>query len=430
MTQPVGVVPHAPESLAHEARPNPSRIRLAIVAAIAVVGALGAFLYLRGKQHDPKPELSAAAAPAKPMQVEVLPIEAATVPARPSFLGQTEASLVVEIRSRVKGFIVERAFEEGQKVEQGQVLVRIDPRQFETDLDSAKADLASAEARLDQARQQLQRYQELFSRGSVSPTELEEWQATERVSSALVDTTKARIAQAELDLSFTTIEAPVAGVVGRVTRDIGSYVDDTSGNSLIATLRRVDPIYVRYAVSEQEILRWRRLAAEGKVTNPAVDQLTLEVTLADGTKFPGVGRIDFVDVLVDPSTGTTVIRGTVPNPDGSLVPGQYVHVTVLGIDFIDTLLVPQRAVLHSASGPMVYVIGADGTAQQRTLVLGDWVGDAWVVESGLQAGDRIIGDRLMQLRNGMPVEPRPSETASKPAETASKPAETAAKQDK
>ena len=413
MTQPVGVVPSAPQSLASDTRPSPSRIRLAIVAAILIVGAIGAFLVLRGTQHKPDAQVSAAAAPAKPMQVEVLPLEPATVPARPRFLGQTEASLVVEIRSRVKGFIVERAFEEGQKVEQGQVLIRIDPRPFETDLESAKADLASAEARLDQAKQQLKRYEELFSRGSVSPTELEEWQATERVASALVDTTKSRIAQAELDLSFTTIEAPVAGVVGRVTRDIGSYVDDSSTNSLIATLRRVDPIYVRYSVSEQEILRWRRMAAEGRVTDPKVEELTLEVALADGTRYAHEGRINFVDVLVDPSTGTSVIRGTVPNPEGALVPGQYVHVTVLGIDYLNTLLVPQRAVLHSASGPMVYVVGADGLAQQRTVVLGDWVGDGWVVESGLNAGERIIGDRLMQVRQGMPVEARPAESAAK-----------------
>jgi membrane fusion protein, multidrug efflux system len=378
-----------------------SWVRRGIVILLLALSLGATVLFLR--RHDPVPKAEGLAAAAHgPLEVEVVTLASRTVPAAPRFLGQTEASQVVEIRSRVKGFLLERAFEEGQRVEKDQVLFRIEPRPFEIELASARASRASAEARRAQAAQQLKRYEELFARGSVAQGELEDWQTAERVAAAQLEEEAAHVARAELDLGYTTIAAPIAGVIGRALKDVGTYVDDAN-ESLLAVLSQVDPIYVRYAVSEQETLRWQRLDREGRIEMPEIEELDLALTLGDGTAHPEVGHINFVDVAVDPSTGTTVVRGTVPNPADGLKPGQFVHVSVQGIQRVNTLLVPQRAVLQSPSGSTVYVVGEDGVAEQRQVTLAEWQDDAWIVEAGLAPGERVITDRLLQLRPGMAV---------------------------
>jgi membrane fusion protein (multidrug efflux system) len=207
-----------------------------------------------------------------------------------------------------------------------------------------------------------------------------------------------------LDLGYTTIKAPIAGVIGRAMKDVGSYVDDTS-NSQLAVLRQVDPIYARYSVSEQELLNWQRLQETGQVRMPKREELELELTLADGRTYRHRGRINFVDVQVEPSTGTAVIRGTVPNPEGELRPGQFVHATVLGIERVNTITVPQRAVIQSPAGASVYIVNAKNAIEQRPVTLGEWQGDGWIIEKGLNPGDRVVTDRLMQVRPGTPVVP-------------------------
>ncbi len=386
------------------------------VVVVLVVGAVGAYLYFQSGRHAPAPE-TRPQAPAAPLEVDMVTLGSRTVPVTPRFLGQTEASRVVEIRSRVKGFLTERLFEEGQRVTQGEILFRIDPEPFQVERDSAKAGLASAQARLEQARQQLARYQELFARGSVAPTELEQWQTEERVASALVQQESARLAKAELDLGYTTIVSPLTGVIGRALRDVGSYVDDSASNGLLAVVSQVDPVYVRFAVSEQETLRWRSLRTAGRVTIPEVEAIDLAITLADGTPFAHHGKIKFVDVQVDPSTGTMVVRGTIPNPDNTIKPGQYVHVNVHGIQYVDALLVPQRAVMQSPAGPIVYVVNGQGMAERRAVTLGTWIGDEVVVESGVRSGERLAADRLLQIRPGQPLMPAPPPptTGSAPA---------------
>ena len=163
-------------------------------------------------------------------------------------------------------------------------------------------------------------------------------------------------------------------------------------------------MYVRYAVSEQDLLRWQRQQASGEVKVPEdISRLELEVTLGDRRPYPHLGRINFVDVRVDPATGTAVVRGTVPNPDNALLPGQFVHASVLGIERLNTLTVPQRAVLQSPSGPTVYVVNGENKVEQRPVTLGDWQADAWIVEQGLKPGERVVVDRLMQVRPGAAV---------------------------
>lgn len=330
-------------------------------------------------------------------------MEPRDIPIVVQYLAQTEASETVTLRARVNGFLVERGFEDGDQVEKGQVLFRIDPEPFEVALRRAEAGLKAAQAQLTRADQQVRRFEELAEMQQAAANELEQAQEAQRIAGASVETQQAAIEQAKLDLDYATVRSPISGVIGTRQQDIGSYVGP-EGDFHLATVRKVDPLYVRYSVSERDLLRWQRMTEEGQVNDIAVEDLEVEIVLPDGRSFPHIGRIDYVDVAIDPSTGTALVRSRVPNPELSLRPGQFVHARILGLSRLAALVVPQEAVLQTPSGPVVYVVDEAGTAQMRPVVLGDWSGQDWVIESGLQSGEQVIVDHLMQMRPGTAVE--------------------------
>ena len=192
-------------------------------------------------------------------------------------------------------------------------------------------------------------------------------------------------------------------MIGEALKDIGSYVD-AGQNGLLAMVQQVDPIYVRYSVTEKDVLRFQRQLAENQIIAPTVDKLELEITLSDGSTYRHRGHINFVDVQIDQTTGTSVIRGEVPNPDSLLKPGQFIYANVLGIERVNAIRVPQHAVLQSPAGASVLVVNDEGKAETRPIELGDWsTEDTWIVEKGLKPGDRVIVSHLMMVRAGMPV---------------------------
>jgi len=365
--------------------------------------------YLVWQRIDSSPKHVAAPPPQGPTPVHVLVVAAETVPIQPRFLGQTEASQVVEIRSRVNGYLLGRDFVEGSAVVSGQKLFQIDPRPFQVELDQAKARLESARAKKERATQQLARFRELSERKSATEGELEEWQKEERVAAADVELQLAQVAYAELQLSYTSIESPIDGLIGRAIKDTGSYVD-SGQNGLVAVVQRVDPMYVRYSVTEQETLRLNRQKREGRIAAPALTDTEIEITLADGTLYPHRGRINFVDVQVDQTTGTSVVRGEVPNKGGELKPGQFIYARLLGISQVNAIRVPLTAVLQSPVGPSVYVVNSQNTVEARPVTLGQWSGQThWIVESGLKPGEMVVTDRLLMIRPGMTVSILPSD---------------------
>ncbi|HVK18673.1 MAG TPA: efflux RND transporter periplasmic adaptor subunit [Fimbriiglobus sp.] len=370
------------------------------IPVVVLLGLLvGAYLFWRDMDHAPRHE--AAPQPQQPIPVSVLTVRQETVPVRMRFLGQTEGAQVVEIRARVAGYLLPRKFEEGKRVEKGQKLFQIDPRPFEVDVAQAKARLASADASLLKARQQLKR----FETATVARLELDNARAEERVASADVGQQTAQLAAAELQLGYTSIEAPITGVIGKASKDTGSYVD-AGQNGLLAVIQQIDPMYVRYSVTEQEILRFQRQTTAKQIVAPPLDQIELEITLSDGSTYPHKGRINFIDVQVDVTTGTSVVRGQVPNPDDKLKPGQFIYASVLGIQRVDVVRVPQSVVSQSPTGASVMVVSEKNVAEVRPVVLGEWSGnDHWIVEQGLKPGDRVITDRLMMIRPGAPVTP-------------------------
>ncbi len=382
-----------------------------LIVLLLVLGA-GYFLWSR---LETAPGHEAPAEPAPALPVRTVTVEYETVPQHPSFLGRTVGSQVVEIRARVEGYLLEQQFEEGTRVEKGQPLFQIDPRPFETDLATARARLASASATHERAVQQVNRFEELTERQSATRGELEDWQQQEAVAAADMEMARAEIEAAQLNLEYTRIEAPITGMIGEALKEVGSYVD-SGANGLVAVIRQVDPIEVRFSVTEQELLKWNRQVASGEVTAPPEGQMPVEIVLADGSVYPHEGLIRYVDVAIDETTGTAVVRATAPNPDRSLRPGQFVHVRPLGIARVGVIRVPQNAVLQSPTGMSVYVVNDENKIETRLVTAGDWSGDDyWIIEKGLSPGDRVVTSRLLQLRPGSVVTIRPEEGGDHPA---------------
>lgn len=375
-----------------------------LIPLLVLVGVLAAaYYFLSGEDHAPQHE--PVAAPAA-VPVQVITTQEETVPLQLRFLGQTEASQVVEVRARAAGHIVERNFQEGEIVQDGQTLFQIDPRPMEVELLQAQARLQNAEAVLAQAQVSMRRQEELHKNRATSQQELDDTQATMNIASADVQLQKAEIAAAELELDYTTIKSPVTGRIGQVLVDVGNFVT-AGGSQSLATVQKVDPMYVRFPVTEGEVLRFRRQVLEGGVIAPPTEEMELEITLSDGSTYPHRGRINFQDVKIDQSTGTMVVRGTVPNEEGLLIPGQFIHTTIVGPQRAHVIRVPQDAVLQSPVGANVYVVNSDSQVESRPVELGQWSGnDLWIIEAGLKPGEQVIVDRLMMLSPGTPVIPQ------------------------
>lgn len=343
-----------------------------------------------------------AAGPMQAPEVSVEIVTPVTAPGNYEFIAQTEASRVVEIRARVQGFLLKRHFEEGGKVKEGDLLFTIDPRSFEANVQIARAQLAQARAQMALAESNLSRVKEGVEKGGIAQADLDKAQAQRDQAVAEVKLSEATVTNAELELSYTKILSPVSGTIGRAEKQEGALVD-SGQNSLLATSQQVDPIYVNFNVSERDVLKWRSDVKSGRIILENEKHLPTQITLSDGTVFESTGSINFVDVKVDPSTGTAMIRAEFPNKEARLMPGQYVKLKVLGVERPNVLTVPQEAVLNTPNGTFVLVVGADGTAERRPVTLGDWLGSDWVVDFGIKPGEKVIVDNLQKVQPGSPV---------------------------
>jgi membrane fusion protein (multidrug efflux system) len=354
------------------------------------------------------PTLALAQQPAAPPPpaVEVTVVSAApqTTPATFEFTGKTESSRSVEIRARVEGYLDKIAYEEGAMVRTGQLLFQLDPQPFQAALDSARGDLARAEAQLANARATLGRVRPLAKQNALSQKDLDDAVAAERTAQAQVQSARAQVRTAELNLGYTTIKSPLNGLSSKSEFRVGSLVSPGS-NSLLTTVLQLDPIWVNFGIGENELLRLRSEAAAGRLRGPGIDKLEVELVQADGNVFPQKGRITFVSPTVDQQTGTVTIRAETPNPgtQGRLLPGQFVRVRIQGASRPDTIMVPQRAVMQGPQGKFVYVVGADDKAEAKPVQVGDFYGDQWIITSGLSGSEQVIVDGAIKVRPGAPV---------------------------
>jgi membrane fusion protein (multidrug efflux system) len=343
-------------------------------------------------------------APAPPAAVEVTVVKAEPrdTPVTFELVGRTASSRRVEIRSRVEGFLEKQLYEEGSLVEEGQALFQIDRKPFEAQLQAARAALSQQKARLDNAEDELERITELREQNVVARKEYVDAVSTQRLCVAAVEEATANVVQAELDLGYTTVTTPVTGLSSFAVQQEGAYIGVVSG-ALLTYVAQLDPIWIEFSVSENQLLRSRAQEREGLLTVPESGDYEVEVVLADGTVYPHTGRITFADASISEETGTFLLRAELQNPESTLRPGQFVRIRIKGAYRPNAILVPQRAVQQAAQGSFVWVVDESSNAEFRPIVAGDWHGNDWFVNEGLNAGDTVVVDGAVKLRAGVPV---------------------------
>jgi membrane fusion protein (multidrug efflux system) len=338
---------------------------------------------------------------APPPEVSVITVERQNVPATFEYTGQTAGWREVEVRARVTGILQKRNYREGGAVAAGQSLFSIDPAPFDAALARAEADVASAEARWDQARRDLARVQPLFKASVASQKDYDDAVSNEAIAAAEIKSARARLTEARLNLDYTRVESPISGIAGRAQRSEGNYI--TGPDVLLTTVTQIHPIYVLFGISDQERLKLNRETEAGRLVLPKNGAFEVGVQLAEGNVYANSGKLNFSDVRISETTGTSEARAQLPNPDGLLRPGQFVRVILNGAQRTDAILVPQRAVLEGPNGKFVYVVGAESKAEQRVVEVGDWHHDDWIITAGLNSGDKVIVDGVMKIGPGAPV---------------------------
>lgn len=329
-----------------------------------------------------------------PAPVTVQPVRTADLPAMFEYVGQLAGAREVEVRARVAGVLETRHFAQGSAVRKGQLLFSLDAAPFRAALAKADAAVASAEARLNQAVRTLDRARTLWESRMVTQREVDDAVAAEAVARADLASARAVRQEAALNLSYTRIEAPIAGIVGRAEVSEGTLV--TGPAQLLAQLTQSDTLKVRFAIADTDQLRWRTEAAAGRLKLPARDAFDVELVLADGSVAPQRGKLLFADARVSGSTGAIEAEAEVPNPGNALKAGQFVRVRLSGASRPGAVKVPTRAVLEGPQGKYVY-LAVDGKAAPRPVVVGDQLADGWIVTQGLANGDPLIVDGMARI---------------------------------
>ncbi|GGD71087.1 efflux RND transporter periplasmic adaptor subunit [Lacimicrobium alkaliphilum] len=334
-------------------------------------------------------------------EVEVVQLQPEPLQLTNELPGRTVDYRQAEIRPQVSGILQKRLFEEGQQVEQGQLLYQIDPASYKATLNSAQAGLARARAIQHNARLKADRFKGLLNSKSVSQQEYDDAEAALMQAEAEVSIAKADVQSAEINLEYTEIRAPISGQIGRSAVTEGALLTANQQQGL-ATIRQLDPIYVDLTQSASELRKLRHQLENGDLDNTS--QADVSLKLEDGTKYEQKGKLKFSEVNVDPSTAMVTLRAVFPNAEGDLLPGMFVRAQVeLGTD-PDAILVPQKAVAHTPKGDAsVMLVNKDDTVVSKVVELGQVRGQRWIVKSGLQAGDRVITKGLQKVQSGAQV---------------------------
>jgi membrane fusion protein (multidrug efflux system) len=340
--------------------------------------------------------------PPPPPDVKVAEVLTRDVPVYVEAIGQTRGNTEIEIRARVEGFLETVNFEEGTFVSRGKLLYTIDPRPFEAALAQAKANLAQAEAELARAHQDVMRYEPLVAKNAISRQEYETAVAVERAQESAVEAAKAAVNSVEIDLGYTKVMAPDTGLVGKTEVYPGTLVG-RGQSTLLTHISKIDPIHVRFTIAERDYLYYARRQDESRSAE-RVD-IPFELLLADGTVHPQPGKLVFVDRNVDPQTGTILLEASFPNPNRIVRPGQYARVRA-AVDLKKAaILVSQRSVQELQGIYNVAVVKPDDTVDIRMVTPGERVGTLWVIDSGLNTGERVVVEGLQKVRPGVKVAP-------------------------
>jgi membrane fusion protein, multidrug efflux system len=331
-----------------------------------------------------------------PVDVTIVTVEQKATPVAFDFTAQTESSREVEIRARVEGFLDKRMYTEGALVKAGQTMFIMDRRPFEAALQTARGELAQQQARLTVTKANLARVVPLAAQNALSKKDLDDAVGNEKEAEAAVIAAKGQVQTAELNLSYTIIKSPLLGLSSYARQQEGSYVTPTQGG-LLTYVYQLDPMWVNFSISENELLRYREQIAKGQLRFPPGNKFDLTVILADGSIYPEQGHIDFTNPAFSSETGTFLVRAVFSNPKGTLRPGQFVRARVSGAVRPDAILVPQRAVLQGSKSHFVWVLDKDSKPHQRIVDVGDWHGDSWFITQGLRTGERVVVDGAIRV---------------------------------
>lgn len=342
--------------------------------------------------------------PEGPVPVTASEVKTGNFPALLQATGQTQAFNTVQVFARVNGYLQKRAYTEGSAVKQGETLFVIDPSDLKNSLNNAKAAYDLASANYTNAKAVLNRIKPLAEANAASQQDLDTATANERNTAAALSAAKASLEQAKLNLSYTTVTAPISGFVDKSKIDVGTYVA-AGANGLLTTVYQTDPMYVNFTFSENEKLNRQNAIASGRLIPPKDGKYEIELTLSDGTVFARKGSINFIAPFVDSTTGNITYRAVIDNSDHKLLPGQFVQVKVKGMEWKNALYVPQKTLLTGPQGKFVYAIEANNTVSAKPVVPGEWVGENILIESGVNEGDKIAADGLPKLKPGAEIIP-------------------------
>lgn len=331
-----------------------------------------------------------------PAQVGVVTVGPTRIAEQYEFTGQVEPYRRVEVRARVDGIIVDRPFVEGSLVHKGQVLYRLDQVKYD-------AAYRSALARLDNAKRTLARLEPLLPKHAVAQQDVDNARSEVELAQAALDAAKK-------DLDDTLIHAEIDGQVGRARLELGARV--TGPADLLTTIDELDPVYVTFHPSSQQLLAWQQDPQARLLLQPGASKLAVRVALPNGALLPRVGHINFMAPTLDSASGTQEFRAQFSNGDRRLLPGQFVQVHLDGFARASALAVPQRAVQQGLGRQFVYVVGAGDTVTARDVTPGPWSGNLWIIDSGLTAGDRVVVDGIQKVAPGRVVKPVPAVDSS------------------
>ncbi|HLS80679.1 MAG TPA: efflux RND transporter periplasmic adaptor subunit [Steroidobacter sp.] len=349
--------------------------------------------------------------PAPPApQVVVDTVQRRDLPLKLKYPARVSGSRVVEVRARVSGVIVERAYREGQRVKAGDLLFRIEPDVYRATHEQALADLAMQRAAVAQAHSDFERATALVKEGAVSRRAFDEAQAALLKAEAALAAAEAAEKIARLNLGYTEVRSPVSGLTSKEAVTVGNIVDGSSGagGDLLTTVVQADPAYVEFSIAEPEHLRVRSLVQ----AKPG----DLPVQIVSGSHCNVVGRMDFSDAFVNPTTGTVRARAIFPNPDGCLVSGQHLSIEMSGLAIQQAIALSKAAVLFTQGGPIVWVVNEDGAVEPRSVQIEESWEDSWVVQGGVQPGERVIVEGVLKVHPGSTVAALTREEAARQAE--------------
>lgn len=366
---------------------TPVKVAVSVVVALLLTGC-----------DRPKAKGMEPPAPG-PVPVSTMSAQSSNVPMVLEATGLTQGSNAAQIYARVSGYLQRINYTEGQKVNAGDLLFTIDPADLTNARDAAKASMMQAQAAHDNARIILDRTRHLTAARAASQQDLDLASANEKTTLAQLESTMAAYSQAKLNLSYARVVAPIGGYVDKRKVDVGTYISPAT-NGLLTTVYQTDPMYVNFSLSETQKIAYQNAIAAGKVLMPKGGKYQVDLQLADGTTLTRSGSVDFVSPVFDPTTGTASYRATVQNGDGKLLPGQFVKVSLKGLEWNNVLTLPQKVILTGEKGKFVYVAEANNTVSAKVVQIGSWQGENVVITEGLNGSEKIVADGLTKLRPG------------------------------